>query len=119
METKTIVDRGTEFTVKRNLFRCPILKTGYIKKDRKITCIIDWYDPIYDVVRTTRASAVRNPNDVSNDIFGKKLAESRCKMNIYDKYYKEIRKIRWETNRKYSNLIGEEEIHQQRIINNL
>lgn len=116
--------RNTKFTVKRNLFRLPILKTGYITsftKDNKTktTCIIDWYDPIYNIVRTTRASTIKHSDDKPDEISAKRLAESRCKMAIYDKYHKEVRDILNDINYKYYRLSCIETKNQTNLIENL
>lgn len=120
----TVYNRNTKITIKRNLFRLPILNTGYMTsytKDNKTktTCIIDWYDPIYNIIRTTRASTIKHSDDKSNDIFAKRLAESRCKTAIYCKYYKEVRNILRTIIYKYDKLILTETDNQTNLINNL
>ena len=120
----TVYNRNTKTTVKRNLFRLPILKTGYITsftKDNKTktTCIIDWYDPIYNIVRTTRASTIKHSDDKPNEIFAKRLAESRCKTVIYYKYGKEARNILKTIKYKYNELIYTENKNQANLIKNL
>ena len=125
MNNKIIVyNRNTKTTVKRNLFRLPILNIGYITsytKDNKTktTCIIDWYDPIYNIVRTTRASTIKNSDDKPNNIFAKRLAESRCKTAIYYKYGKEVCNILDYIIDKHSKLILTETNNQTNLINNL
>ena len=125
MNNKIIVyNRNTKTTVKRNLFRLPILNIGYITsytKDNKTktTCIIDWYDPIYNIVRITRASTIKNSDDKPNDIFAKRLAESRCKTAIYYKYGKEVRNILNNIMDKHDKLILTETDNQTNLINNL
>lgn len=120
----TLYNRNTNITVKRNLFRLPILNIGYMTsytKDNKTktTCIIDWYDPIYNIVRTTRASTIKHSDDKPNDIFAKRLAESRCKTSIYYKYGKEVRNILNNIMDKYDKLIWTETNNQANLINNL
>lgn len=120
----TVYNRNTKTTVKRNLFRLPILNIGYMTsytKDNKTktTCIIDWYDPIYNIVRTTRASTIKNSDDKPNDIFAKRLAESRCKMAIYCKYNKEVLNILRTIKYKYNKLVLTETYNQANLINNL
>ena len=120
----TVYNRNTNITVKRNLFRLPILNIRYMisyTKDikTKTTCIIDWYDPIYNIVRTTRASTIKHSNDKPNDIFAKRLAESRCKTAIYYKYGKEVRNILNNIMDKYDKLIWTETYNQVNLINNL
>ena len=125
MNNKIIVyNRNTKTTVKRNLFRLPILNIGYITsytKDNKTktTCIIDWYDPIYNIVRITRASTIKNSDDKPNDIFAKRLADSRCKTAIYYKYGKEVRNILNNIMDKHDKLILTETDNQTNLINNL
>lgn len=120
----TVYNRNTKITVKRNLFRLPILNIGYMTsytKDNKTrtTCIIDWYDPIYNIVRTTRASTIKHSDDKPNDIFAKRLAESRCKTAMYYKYCKEVRNIVNTIMNKYDKLILTETDNQTNLINNL
>lgn len=119
-----IAIHNRNITVKRNLFRLPILNIGYITsftKDNKTktTCIIDWYDPSYNIVRTTRASTIKHSDDKPNDIFAKRLAESRCKTAIYRKYYKEVCNILRTIIYKYDKLICTETDNQTNLINNL
>lgn len=116
-----VYNRNTKTTVKRNLFRLPILSIGYttsFTKDNKTktTCIIDWYDPIYNIVRRTRASVVKHPDDKPNELLAKRLAESRCKMTIYDKYREEVRKILKTIKHKYNYLIYTEINNQANLI---
>lgn len=116
--------RNNKFTVKRNLFRLPILSIGYttsFTKDSKTktTCIIDWYDPIYNIVRTTRASVVKHPDDKPSELLAKRLSESRCKMVIYDKYHEEVSNILKTIKDKYHELIYTEINNQTNLINNL
>lgn len=120
----TVYDRNTKITVKRNLFRLPILNIGYMTsytKDNKTktTCIIDWYDPIYNIVRTTRASTIKHSDDKPNEIFAKRLAESRCKRAIYYKYGKEVRNILKTIKYKYNELVYTENKNQANLIKNL
>lgn len=120
----TVYNRNTKTTVKRNLFRLPILNIGYITsytKDNKTktTCSIDWYDPIYNIVRTTRASTIKHSDDKSNEIFAKRLAESRCKRDIYYKYGKEARNILKVIKYKYNELVYTENKNQANLIKNL
>lgn len=120
----TVYNRNTKTTIKRNLLRLPILNIGYMisyTKDNKTrtTCIIDWYDPIYNIVRTTRASTIKHSDDKPNDIFAKRLAESRCKTAIYYKYCKEVRNIVNTIMNKYDKLILTETDNQTNLINNL
>lgn len=120
----TVYNRNTKTTIKRNLLRLPILNIGYMTsytKDNKTrtTCIIDWYDPIYNIVRTTRASTIKNSDDKPNDIFAKRLAESRCKTAMYYKYCKEVRNIVNTIMNKYDKLILTETNNQTNLINNL
>lgn len=120
----TVYNRNTKTTVKRNLFRLPILRIGYITsftKDNKTktTCIIDWYDPIYNIVRTTRASVVKHPDDTPNELFAKRLSESRCKHQIYAKYFFEVNDIFRLIKQKYGHLIHTEFNNQCNLINNL
>lgn len=124
METKAVYIRGTRFIVKRNIRKCPILNISYIwsyKKDKRTvcTCVIDWYDPILDTVRTTRASTVCNPNDKSNHKFAKKLAESRCKYSLYSTYRKELEDLIGDLIIKQVIMIHTELEHQQKLINEL
>ena len=125
MANNTIIHyRNTKFTVKRNLFRLPILSIGYttsFTKDNKTktTCIIEWYDPIYRNVRTTKASAIKHPDDTPNELLAKRLAESRCKMSIYYKYGKEVRKILKTIKYKYNELVYTENKNQANLIKNL
>lgn len=120
----TVYNRNTKTIVKRNLFRLPILNIGYITsytKDNKTktTCSIDWYDPIYNIVRTTRASTIKKYGDKPNDIFAKRLAESRCKTAIYYKYDKEVYNILKTIIYKYDKLICTENDNQTNLIDNL
>ena len=120
----TVYNRNTKIIVKRNLFRLPILNIGYMTsytKDNKTktTCIIDWYDPIYNIVRTTRASTIKHSDDKPNEIFAKRLAESRCKTAIYCKYYIKVRNILRTIIYKYDKLILTETDNQTNLINNL
>lgn len=125
MNNNTIVHhKGTSFTVKRNLFRLPILSVGYVihytKDNRtKTTCTIDWYDPIYNIVRTTSASTVKCPDDSSDERFAKRLAESRCKYAIYDKYVKEADNALQSIMDKHCALIATEFSNQTKLIKNL
>ena len=124
METKAIYVRGTRFIVKQNIRKCPILNTSYIwsyKKDGRTvcTCVIDWYDPIADRLRTTRASTVCNPNDKPNNKFAKKLAESRCKYSLYSTYRKELEDLIDYIIVKQNLMIHTELKHQQKLINKL
>lgn len=124
METKAVYIRGTRFIVKRNIRKCPILNISYIwsyKKDKRTvcTCVIDWYDPILDTVRITRASTVCNPNDKSNHKFAKKLAESRCKYSLYNTYRKELEDLIGDLLIKQVIMIHTELEHQQKLINEL
>lgn len=116
--------KHTSFTVKRNLFRLPILSVGYVihytKDNRtKTTCTIDWYDPIYNIVRTTSASTVKCPEDDSDERFAKRLAESRCKYAIYDKYAKEAYKALKFIRDKHHKLIRTEINNQTKLIKHL
>lgn len=120
----SVYNRNTKITVKRNLFRLPILNIGYMTSytkgnKTKTTCIIDWYDPIYNIVRTTRTSTIKHFDDKPNDIFAKRLAESRCKTAIYYKYGKEVRNILNNIMDKYDKLIWTETDNQTNLINNL
>ena len=120
----TVYNRNTKTTIKRNLLRLPILNIGYMTSytkgnKTKTTCIIDWYDPIYNIVRTTRASTIKNSDDKPNDIFAKRLAESRCKTAMYYKYCKEVRNIVNTIMNKYDKLILTETDNQTNLINNL
>ena len=123
METKAVYIRGTRFVVKRNIRKCPILNTSYIwsKKDGRTvcTCIIDWYDPIVDRPRITRASTVCNPEDKPNHKFAKKLAESRCKYSLYSTYRKELEDLIDYIIVKQNLMIHTELKHQQKLINEL
>jgi len=124
METKAIYVRGTRFVVKRNIHKCPILNISYIwsyKKDGRTvcTCVIDWYDPIADRPRVTRASTICNPDDKPDYRFGKKLAESRCKYSLYSTYRKELEDLTDNLIVKQSLLIHTELEHQQKLINEL
>ena len=124
METKAVYIRGTRFIVKRNIRKCPILNISYIwsyKKDKRsvCTCAIDWYDPIADKPRITRASTVCNPNDKPNHKFAKKLAESRCKYSLYSTYRKELEDLTSNIIFKQVIMIQTELEHQQKLINEL
>lgn len=124
METKIVYIRGTRFVVKRNIRKCPILNISYIwsykKDDRTVcTCVIDWYDPILDITRTTRASTVRSPDDKHKFAFAKKLAESRCKYSLYSTYRKELEDLTDNLIVKQSLMIHTELEHQQKLINEL
>ena len=119
-----VYNRNTKTTVKRNLFKLPILSIGYttsLTKDNKTktTCIIDWYDPIYNIVRTTRASTIKHSDDKPNELFAKRLAESRCKMTIYYKYSDEVRDISRDIKHKYNELGNRENNNQTNLIKNL
>lgn len=125
MNNKIIVyNKNTKTTVKRNLFNLPILSIDYttsITKDdkTKTTCTISWYDPIYNTVRTTKASTVKHPKDKYNEVFAKRLAESRCKYAIYSKYYFEVNNVLDCISRKHYNLSCTEYNNQCNLINNL
>ena len=119
-----IPHRDTNITIKRNLFRLPIISVNYITsltKDNKTktSCIIDWYDPIYNIVRTSKTSTIRNPKDKPNDVIAKRIAESRCKMIIYYKYSKEVRNTLKTIKYKYNELICTEIGNQANLIKNL
>ena len=124
MKIRVVYVRGTRFRVKRNIRKCPILNISYIwsyKKDKRsvCTCAIDWYDPIADKPRITRASTVCNPNDKPNHKFAKKLAESRCKYSLYSTYRKELEDLTSNIIFKQVIMIQTELEHQQKLINEL
>lgn len=102
---------------KINLFRLNIISIGYIYNKPKTTCIIQWRNPLTDQIITTRASAKHNEKDQYSMIFGKRLAESRCKMIMYRKYAKILFAISSAACAKHRNLARREMQYQTNIIN--
>lgn len=97
----------------RSLFHVPIITTNYnVDYTRKsIKCIIHWRNPANNNIQKSIGIARCNPNDTWNEILGKRIAESRAKLNIWYTYNENIRIIANNLIAKHTLLIENELDH--------
>lgn len=70
-----------------SIFRVPISKVEYSHPRKMVTCcIIHWINPITKGHQVSKGFATCSPDDKFDEEFGRKLAESRAKIDVYITY---------------------------------
>lgn len=102
----------------RSLFHVPIMGVKYdVNEDNKtIRCIIHWFNPANNNVQKSIGISRCNASDDWDEIFGKRLAESRAKIALYKTYIKSIYDISQEVMSKHITFKYNEVEHFEKLL---
>ena len=84
----------------------------------KIKCIIRWINPLTGNIQHSVGVSKCNPIDKFDTTKGHRIAESRAKINMWEKYIESVKQTQIETRRRHVNFILHELNHLDNLINN-
>lgn len=82
----------------------------------KITCTINYYDPITKQNKIAKGSAICHPNDEFDEELGKRIAKSRAKQNMYNKFCNNFINIAHDTVLKHETYLYREKTYCNHIM---
>lgn len=100
-----------------NINKVKIDSIKYTNKDKKVTCIVKWYNPVTSCIQKVKGVAKCNPDDTFNLVKGQRIAESRAKIVMWYKYLFALHKEGLKAVNKHDNLIEKELNHLRNLIN--
>lgn len=102
----------------RSLFHVPIVDVKYDvnEHDKKVRCIIHWRNPANNNVQKSIGISRCNISDDWDEIFGKRLAESRAKIMLYKTYVKNIYDLSQEVMSKHITFKYNEIEHFEKLL---
>lgn len=94
-----------------NINKVKIDSIKYTNKDKKVTCIVKWYNPITNTYQKSEGVAKCNPDDTFDLVKGQRIAESRAKSIMWLRYKVILIKESRKAISKFNKLIDRELIH--------
>lgn len=85
----------------------------------KTTCVIRWINPITGNIQRSVGISRCNPNDKFDIVKGRRIAESRAKINMWNTYNGCIGGIAQDTLDRHFKFICHEEQHLRDLINDV
>lgn len=100
----------------KDIYYSSILIGGNYKKTK---CIIRWINPITENIQRSVGVSICNPNDEFNIIKGRRIAESRAKINMWRTYNRNIYMILRFSVKRHVKFMIHEEKHLRNLINDV